>query len=113
MMYGVDVELIGQAINYYRDVGYTPKTVPMIVGDEAIRSTIPFGKGFSRHNNESSYVGSAEQSFIQMMMDGDLEQEGFYYAITPCSREESILDETHLSTFLKIELICVGRECTN
>lgn len=112
MMYGVDVELIGQAINYYRDVGYSPKTVPMIVGDKAIQSTIPFGKGFSTHNNDCSYVGSAEQSFIQMMMDDNLEQ-GFHYAITPCMREEPILDETHLSTFLKIELICVGRDCTS
>jgi hypothetical protein len=54
--------------------------------------------------SERSYlVGSAEQSFIQMMLDGDLKP-GCYMAVTPCWRDDE-LDELHQRYFMKVELI--------
>ena len=59
------------------------------------------------HRGMKVYVASAEQSFIQMHKEG-LISKGKYMAITPCYRQEAILDDTHYSMFLKLELIHIG-----
>lgn len=48
-------------------------------------------------------VGSAEQSFIQMIFDGTLPP-GRYQTVTPCFRSDA-QDELHESHFIKLELI--------
>ena len=50
-------------------------------------------------------VASAEQSFLQkMLIDKSLEYEMNYVAITPCFRDEKVLDGTHQTYFMKVEL---------
>jgi len=107
-MNNIDWTLIGKAIQYYTDNKYNYKEVPWMVQKEAINTTIPTGKlpFFITHPNmpvTKMLVGSAEQSFIQTMLDGNLSK-GKYCAATPCFRDD-IIDKWHQLYFFKVELI--------
>ena len=97
-----------KAMNQYIKI-YTPISVPTYI-DKKHNQRTAGDKKFLTHS-ELTYVGSAEQSFIQLMSEGEI-QHGTYFAITPCHRDE-ILDETHLEVFLKIELIAIGADIKN
>lgn len=57
------------------------------------------------HANGKQYVASAEQSFLQLEKEGYPYEAGCaYLALTPCFRDESILDMTHYNIFLKLEI---------
>ena len=55
-------------------------------------------------NKGSGLVGSGEQSFIELMLRGELE-EGNYYTCTPCYRPEDVSGKYSEKMFIKIELI--------
>lgn len=83
--------------------------VPYTVDPDILCLTLPPGRRALYHNKKC-YVGSAEQSFLQMIKD---QSKNFipgeiYHAITPCHRDEDYLDETHFNIFLKVELFCLG-----
>jgi hypothetical protein len=52
----------------------------------------------------NNLVGSAEQGFIQLMLDGKI-QPGSYCSAGPCFRDEPVVDELHRHCFFKLELI--------
>lgn len=58
-------------------------------------------------NVDSVLVASAEQSFLQLRVDGLL-PDGKYQAITPCFRDEPVIDEIHQQSFMKLELIKIS-----
>ena len=102
VFYGAEIDwfLVSKAIMFYTNNGYEYIEVPWIVSLEAIRSTFD---GEPLKSKEGCLVGSAEQSFVQMMIDGKLKA-GRYIAATPCFRNE-IYDNTHFPYFFKLELI--------
>lgn len=106
-MKAIDWMWIGKAVQFFVDNEFNYKEVPWIVGNQAINSTLPFGRSaFSLTHPRlapGSLVGSAEQSFVQLMLEGDLPK-GKYCAASPCFRDETI-DQWHHLYFFKVELI--------
>lgn len=102
--------LIMEAMNYYSGLGYVPFTVPLVVDDEVSDLTKP-DIVQSLYHQDKVYVGSAEQSFLQLYKHKDIYKKngknGKYFAVTPCYRQELILDELHYLVFLKIELFVI------
>lgn len=107
-IYNIDTCILVDAINYYTSIGYQPISVPMLVDSSINALTTPTGVVCKEHLG-LEYVGSAEQSFLQMIKDGKISK-GKYFAITPCQRSDTP-DESHLEIFLKLELICIGEDC--
>lgn len=104
MTYTVNSWAIFEAVKFYESRGYKLIPVPMIVEEAAISCTT----ASEPHKHlDGYYVGSAEQSFVQMALNGKLKGRGKYMAITPCVRADTP-DETHLTVFLKLELIKYG-----
>lgn len=93
-----------EAIEHYKKCGYKLIDVPQCVDFDVSQHTKPTGVPELFHRGMKVYVASAEQSFIQLHKEGKL-QNGKYMALTPCYRHEAILDDTHYSMFLKLELI--------
>ena len=103
----IDWALVSRAVDYYQCHGFSYLEVPWICGKKATMATCPSDKTpiLAAHPNiPLGYLaGSAEQSFIQMMLDGTLSA-GKYVAATPCFRDDE-LDELHQRYFFKVELI--------
>jgi hypothetical protein len=98
----INWQQVSEAIEFYKLHGYSYVEVPWIVSDKAVQVTLPEGH-IARRCQEGALVGSAEQSFIQMMVDGSLKP-GKYVAASPCFRDDPV-DEWHQTTFFKVELI--------
>lgn len=90
------------AISIYESCGFKYIEAPWVVSDTAVLLTIPPGVQTLRCQ-DGALVGSAEQGFIQMMLDGKLPP-GKYVAAGPCFRTEKV-DRLHQRTFFKVELI--------
>jgi len=92
--------IIADAQDHYEELGYEDIAVPWVISREAMDSTLPAGK--DPYATFGGYlVGSAEQSFIDMLLSGD--ELGRVQATTPCFRDEAH-DELHSPYFLKTEL---------
>ena len=108
----INIGLLYRAMSHYNNKGFIMTSVPSCVDLNSTFQSIPEDKRQYIHpiarsrENDSYYVGSAEQSFIYLHSQGIL-PEGKFMAITPCVRDERE-DETHLGLFLKIELISLG-----
>lgn len=77
--------------------------VPWLVSERAIRSTF---QGNIHEALPGQYaVGSAEQSFAQLLLDGVLDPTENYVALSPCFRDEPVIDQLHKPHFMKVELI--------
>lgn len=95
-----DFRIIADAQEHYEALGYEDVAVPWVISREAMDATLPTDKvpygtfgGF--------LVGSAEQSFIDMLLSGA--ELGRVQATTPCFRDERH-DELHSPYFMKTEL---------
>jgi seryl-tRNA synthetase len=105
------------AAEYYEKCGFKFVDVPWCVSRDAVLMTRPpwvEGEPFSYEaGGKRLYpVASAEQSFLQMQMDameGRRIEYGSYCAITPCFRNEPVLDDLHQPHFMKLELIRTRR----
>lgn len=105
--FSIRYDYLAAAQAEYRRLGYKPIEVPWCVSERADAVTRPAHvEGIK--TKFGNLVGSAEQSFIQMMLDGQL-TEGLYQTITPCFRDESEIDPFHQRMFMKLELIRVVR----
>lgn len=59
---------------------------------------------FKAHKTvDGNFVGSAEQSFIQLMLDNKLDKNLRYVGFTPCLRND-VIDSTHDRQFYKAEM---------
>lgn len=94
----------------YLKRGYEPLSAPMLVDKDIVEVTLPEGKKAKQHLDKF-YVGSAEQSFYQLLKEG-FQPEGSYMMLTPCQRDE-IPSERNLEVFLKLELISMDRTAFN
>ena len=109
-MSNISAALLYSAMTFFKNSGYHFITVPMLVDEDVIRLTLPHDRQPKFHNNKC-YVGSAEQSIYQLIKEGkDLPPK--VLAITPCQRDEMVLDELHQEIFLKIELACTDNTIT-
>lgn len=101
------------ACEYYEKCGFTYIDVPWAVGRDAVLMTRPQQIQAEPFSYEAGGVrlypvASAEQSFLQMQMDAIAAGKpiiGSFCAITPCFRNEPVLDELHQPYFVKLELI--------
>ena len=109
-MYNIDIGLINTAYLFYMLRGYQPLSAPMLVDKDIVELTLPEDRETKEHLGQY-YVGSAEQSFYQLIKDG-FEPVGKYMMLTPCHRDE-VNDKLHLDIFLKIELVSVDTTYAN
>lgn len=102
------------AMAFYEKLGFRAVEAPWAVSKEAMDITRPEWAGpttmsYSAGGQELFPVASAEQSFLQMQMNhtdaGLPPMEGGYVALTPCFRNEPVVDELHKPWFMKVELI--------
>jgi hypothetical protein len=97
------------ALDYYGRAGYTYIDAPWAISEEAVSITRPpWAAGHACQYEVGGKplfpVASAEQSFLQMKMD-DPNFGGKLMTITPCFRNEPVLDDLHQPYFMKVELI--------
>ena len=104
----ISTSKIFEALEYYKNLGYQMIDVPLCIDVSSSKHTKPENVNDLYHSENKVYVGSAEQSFIQLHKEGQL-PDGKYMALTPCNRDEATLDETHYLSFLKLELINVNQ----
>jgi hypothetical protein len=103
----INTKLIQAALNFYQRNDFVLATVPMLVDKKYANFTKPIDKDIEldlKHNGKH-YVASAEQSFLELYDKGNLNKNMKYAALTPCYRQEDILDNTHFNIFIKLELI--------
>lgn len=98
----INYKRIVNAINYYQEKGYQYKETPWIVSFKAYNATKPPSRA-DFYTLGGYLVASGEQGFIEELLSGDVLTK--HCTITPCFREEEVLDETHYRYFLKVELI--------
>jgi hypothetical protein len=102
----ISAPLVYHAIRLYAGKGFRPIAVPMLVDADISAMLCPEGRAEMFHSPGKVYGASAELSFLQLMREGRL-PEGRYQALTPCVRDEPVLDDIHYRVFLKLELIDV------
>lgn len=105
------LDLFAKAIRYYEWQGYQNIEVPWFISREASRSVMPKERNpFEVLKWPPTSIkaidlpGSAEQSFVQLMIENKLNP-GKYQSLTPCFRDEPVVDDLHQTTFMKLELI--------
>lgn len=100
---------IYKALEFYKGLGYTCIDTPWVVDDSIINITKPKDrKAINVPFLNGSLVGSGEQGFIKLVLNGEL-QGGNYVTVTPCFRDEPFIDALHRNYFMKCELISIGR----
>jgi len=105
----INYQTVSRAISLYASKGYKYVDTPWHVTVAAMSATLPPDRdGFSMWHptipNDKFLVGSAEQGFLQLMLDGKI-QPGSYCSAGPCFRDEPMVDELHRYCFFKLELI--------
>jgi hypothetical protein len=99
----INYSLISKAIKAYKKLGYKHIDVPWTVSKNIIDITLPPGRIAFPADGENFLVGSAEQSFLHLILNCDLKS-GKYVAASPCFRNDDI-DKYHKKYFFKVELI--------
>lgn len=99
----VDWERIGRAMAFYSARGYVAVDVPWWVSPAITEITCPDAARVMSTSGCGDLVGSAEQSFLAMEVDGTLGR-GRFVACTPCFRREPVVDHLHRLSFMKVEL---------
>lgn len=92
-----------KSLDHFRYNGFTPLEVPWLVSEKACRMTCPSFVRLQESQPGLYLVGSAEQSFLELELQNKLPK-GRYVALTPCFRDEPVLDELHHRHFMKVEL---------
>ncbi len=100
----IDIPLLSKALTFYETEGFQPVQVPYVVDEGVSALTRPEGRGELWHDSQRVYAASAEQGFIQVL---DTLLPGKYMALTPCYRDEPVLDALHYKVFLKLELAVI------
>jgi seryl-tRNA synthetase len=103
----IDYGLIAKALDFYKSMGYKEINVPWHVRTEVSDITCP-SLDRAYPFEDGVLVGSAEQSMIQMALDGELVENISYVTCSPCFRNEPELDRCHQKYFMKVELFHFG-----
>lgn len=100
----INYSLLHEAIEYYSKQGYKLIEVPWIVDEKVAKITLP--EGAKPYYTEGGVlVGSAEQGFLQMIINNLNSVPKKAMAITPCFRGESNTNDATRNYFMKLELI--------
>lgn len=105
MSYIIQYSLLEKFRETFSDV-FTYIDVPYVIEKGVSSITIPDDRSHLVHDDDHVYVGSAEQSFIAMMLKGELPK-GNYQTITICTRDEPSYNHLHLKCFMKLELYSI------
>lgn len=104
------------ACAFYQKRGYRYSEAPWAVDEEAMCITRPFhyrnlptmSYRVNYHSNEGMVmcpVASGEQSFLHDQLHNEFKLMGRYVTLTPCFRNEEVIDALHRPYFMKVELI--------
>lgn len=94
-----------EALRFYEiRCGYIQVTVPWLVSREALALTVPDNVSPFMVTKDKGPLGSGEQGFLELMLRGWLPK-GQYVTLTPCFRNELVVDNLHRESFAKVELI--------
>lgn len=99
----INWKLFSEALDFYQGCGYKYIEVPWTVTPEILDITKP-PKAASYKVDTGHLVGSAEQSFLQLLSEDKLGT-GNFCALTPCFRSETTYNEFTRHYFMKLELI--------
>jgi hypothetical protein len=81
----LDYDLIQNALDYYESLQYKYIETNWLISKEADDFTRPFIATPAVINNDRYFVGSAEQSFIDKILNNQLkDEESIYYSVSPC-----------------------------
>lgn len=105
MIFDINYSLIQSALTFYQNLSYQYISLPWTASLFAINHTKPPYKKNFKIKDDEFLVGSGEQSFIQLLLEGSLVP-GRYVGITPCFRDDK-RDDSHHNYFMKVELINV------
>jgi len=105
----INYEILSASQKFYEKLGHKIIDVPWVVSNNIMNITKPEElknkeEYYSLKYCEKSLVASGEQSFLYMIINGQLPS-GRYQTITPCFRHENQKDLTHRKYFMKNELI--------
>ena len=108
-MYNIDWSAISNAVDYYTELRYKYIETPWIVNIDDIKLTCPDDDYIIKTNfgDDTGLVGSAEQGFLQMALNGELIPDQKYVSAGPCFRWERPFDELHQLNFMKVELFAM------
>lgn len=97
--------VLGKAFELYIDLyGYKKvDDLPWIVDKDIHYITCDIDNRIFFESENRTFVGSAEQSFLQLEKDKKLGK-GCFIACSPCWRREKNIDELHQNYFMKIEI---------
>lgn len=95
--------IIANAIEFYKSKGFEYCNVNWSAPVDILRITTPPRCRLYLLASNDSLVGSAEQSFLDLIINHNLKP-GRYVAASPCFRDDAD-DELHSRYFFKIELI--------
>lgn len=99
----INWSFLAHALIEFRNLNYEYIEVPWYINKMYTDYTFNSNNTFLlKYNNH--LVGSAEQSFIYYILTNQIPY-GKYCSITPCFRDEPILDDLHHKTFMKLELM--------
>lgn len=98
----IDYFKLIKALDYFKSKGFNYLNLDWIVDENISSMTKPLEKK-DYFIDDKVLVASAEQTFLQMMIDNKLSN-GRYVGITPCFRDEKE-DYLHNKYFMKVELI--------
>lgn len=101
----IDYDKIATAVTFYSKLGYSYIPVPWVVQRKPYQATAP-ESAWPFFTLGGFLPASGEQSFLQLMLEGELAT-GRFCCATPCYRDEEY-DDLHLPYFFKVELIDVG-----
>lgn len=106
----IDYRTLVEAQDHYSLFGFKEINVPWTVSEAAIKATVPDWVNMEGLTTPwGVLIGSAEQGFLQLAMDGAL-QPGRYQAITPCWRPEKTFGTLQHPYFMKLELMMFGTD---
>lgn len=95
------IEYLSKALKFAKDNDFIEiKNLPWHVSDDVIKMTTNF---MAHRTFDGNFVGSAEQSFLQLALEKKLKQNEQYVGLTPCLRNDPI-DEIHDNQFYKVEM---------
>jgi hypothetical protein len=102
-MQNVDWNLISKSVNYYVNRGFQYQETSWIVPRSTSLITCPSVDNIFPTMHDQSLVGSAEQGFLQLVLDGQLPTDKAFVSAGPCFRNEMV-DRYHQHQFFKVEL---------
>lgn len=101
MLPKIDYNKISKAISYYENIGYDYIELPWFASEKSMDVTCPPERRLFE-TFAGFLLASGEQGFIEMRKNLP---KGKFMCATPCFRDEPFLDEYHLTSFFKVELI--------